>query len=121
MNSQRNGEEVKFGNPQNKPPFRFEYTVPWLDWYAIEKREIKYDDYYYFKLERRFGLTWWLIGIKHYENPYSWEYEEIGQLNCSYLKNFIDWAKTDYGSRITEIVAISGGINLIEDIKELIE
>lgn len=48
-----------------KAPFKFSYTQPSLDWFETINVEIKPDDYYYFKLQRRYGPDWWLIG----QNP----------------------------------------------------
>ena len=38
-----------------KAPFKFSYTQPSLDWFETINVEIKPDDYYYFKLQRRYG------------------------------------------------------------------
>lgn len=48
-----------------KAPFKFSYTQPSLDWFETINVEIKPDDYYYFKLQRRYGPDRWLIG----QNP----------------------------------------------------
>ena len=52
---------IDFDLPEakKKEPFKFEYMMPSLDWFDIIKVEIKPDDYCYFKLERRYGPTWW--------------------------------------------------------------
>lgn len=60
---QLRGEDGRCGmNDVSKEPFRFEYTMPALDWYEIRTVEINYDDYVYFELQRRYGQEWWLMG-----------------------------------------------------------
>lgn len=107
-----------------KEPFKFEYATPSLDWYRIIKVEIKPDDYYYFKLVRRYGLTWWLVG----KNPpaknsqdYKWTEKEIGEISNCDIARFIEWAKFDYGgSRIVEVSAISGSFDILKEIEKLL-
>ena len=68
-----------------KAPFKFSYTQPSLDWFDTINVEIKPDDYYYFKLQRRYGPDWWLIG----QNPppenstqREWSETELGRISC---------------------------------------
>lgn len=111
-------------NDMRKKPFRFEYTTTVLDWYEIQVVEINYDDYVYFELQRRYGKDWWLIG----KNPppknsgdYRWNTKEIGRISTRDIARFVEWAKTDFGgSRITKISAISGDIDLMLEIKNLL-
>ena len=111
-------------NDVRKEPFRFEYTMPVLDWYEIRRVEINYDDYVYFELQRRYGQEWWLMG----KNPppknsddYRWTTKEIGRISTRDIARFVEWAKTDLGgSRITDISAISGDIDLMREIKNLL-
>lgn len=110
-------------NDIRKEPFRFEYTMPVLDWYEIRRVEINYDDYVYFELQRRWQ-EWWLMG----KNPppknsgdYRWTTKEIGRISTRDIARFVEWAKTDLGgSRITNISAISGAIDLMREIKNLL-
>lgn len=109
---------------EKKEPFKFEYTMPWLDWYDVIKVEIKPDDYYYFKLEKRYGPSWWLIG----KNPpadnakeYRWTEKEIGRISDYDIARFYEWAKLEYGgSRIVEIHAISGGFDILREAEKLL-
>lgn len=111
-------------NDVRKEPFRFEYTMPSLDWYEICKVEIQPDDYVYFELQRRYGQEWWLVG----KNPppensgdYRWTTKTIGRISTRDIARFVEWAKTDLGgSRITNISAISGAIDLMLEIKNLL-
>lgn len=111
-------------NDVRKEPFRFEYTMPALDWYEIKTVEINYDDYVYFELQRRYGKNWWLIGkIPPPKNSddYRWTTKEIGRISTRDIARFVEWAKTDLGgSRITNISAISGAIDLMREIKNLL-
>lgn len=107
--------------PVAKEPFEFEYTVPCLDWYKIKKVVLQSSDYYYFRLERRYGPTWWLIGMNTVDEPaYHWEETQIGEIYERDLKRFIEWAKQDYGSKLINIKAISGSFDILEEIKKLI-
>ncbi|HEX3018523.1 MAG TPA: hypothetical protein VHP31_11825 [Caproicibacter sp.] len=104
-----------------KEPFEYEYTQPSLDWYETVQVKIKPDDYYYFRLERRFGPSWWLIGEKPKNEPdYHWEEKEIGEIGERDLLRFIEWAKDEWGSKIIEVHAISGSFDILEEIKELV-
>lgn len=117
---------IDFGEKesQKKESFRFEYTMPSLDWYDIVKVEIKPDDYCYFKLVRRYGPTWWLIGT----NPpaedtkdYRWTEKEIGRIENRDIARFIEWAKLDYGgSKLVEISAISGSFDILQEVEKLL-
>ena len=78
-----------------KAPFKFSYTQPSLDWFETINVEIKPDDYYYFKLQRRYGPDWWLIG----QNPppenstrYEWSETELGKISCRDIAKFVEWA-----------------------------
>ncbi len=107
-----------------KAPFKFSYTQPSLDWFKTINVEIKPDDYYYFKLQRRYGPDWWLIG----QNPppknstnYEWSEKDIGRISHRDIARFIDWAKfDDGGSKLVEISAISGSFDLLREIKVLL-
>ena len=102
--------------------FKFEYTVPSLDWYDIIKIEIKEKDYTYFKLEKRFGKHLWLIGMKYKEKEFEWEEKQIGELQNDHdLKRFIKWAKQGRINRLIEIKTISGSLDIIEVAKKIVE
>ncbi len=107
--------------PVKKEPFDFEYTIPCSDWYEIVKVHLEEDSYVYYRIERRYGPTWWLIG-KNYvdEQDYHWRETQIGKITKDRLKEFIEWAKDDNGSRIIEIKAISGSIDILEEMKRLL-
>lgn len=110
--------------PKDKEPFVFEYTMPLLDWYETIKVTIKPEDYYYFHLERRFGRTWYLVGCNPVDEPsYHWEYKELGQIGSELsnydVKRFIEWAKSDNGSRITRINVISGSFDIFKEIEDI--
>ncbi|MEK5439375.1 MULTISPECIES: hypothetical protein [Paenibacillus] len=105
----------------DKVSFSYEYARPCMDWYEWIRKEIKPDDYYYFRIERRFGPSWWLIGMKPVKKPsYHWKDEDISEIKEPDLKRFIEWAKTERGSRIIEVKAISSDFNIIEEIANLI-
>lgn len=113
--------------PNDKECFEFSYTQPSLDWYETIKVKIEPTDYYYFKLEKRYDDSWWLIGCKSIEKYPYWEYKELGELdfdgNISTTKKFIEWAKYENGegSKIIEIRSISGNFDLLKEIKKLID
>ena len=108
-----------------KEPFKFKYTMPSLDWYDIINVEIKPDDYCYFKLVRRYGPTWWLIGT----NPpadnakeYKWTEKEIGNISERDIARFIEWAKLEYGgSKLIEISALSGSFDILREVEKLLK
>lgn len=107
-----------------KAPFKFSYTQPSLDWFETINVEIKPDDYYYFKLQLRYGPDWWLIG----QNPppenstrYEWSETDIGRISPHDIARLIEWAKYDSGgSKIVEISAISGSFDILREIKKLL-
>jgi len=107
---------------KNKEPFVYQYTRPSLDWFEYVPVEIKHDDYYYFRLERRYGPTWWIIGMNPVDEPnYHWEEKQIGEIRGHDLLRFIQWAKSDTGSSIIEIKAISGSFDILNEIGKLLE
>ena len=107
-----------------KDSFKFAYTQPSLDWFETINVEIKPDDYYYFKLQLRYGPDWWLIG----QNPppenstrYEWSEADNGRISPHDIARFIEWARYDNGgSRIVEISAISGSFDILREIKALL-
>lgn len=109
--------------PTEKEPFKYTYTRPSLDWYENVDVEIKWDDHYYFKLSRRFGPSWWLIGTSPVEEPrYHWEETSIGEISITDLRRFIEWAKDEHGgSRITGVNAICGSFDILKEITELLK
>lgn len=104
------------------PKDNFKFTSMLPNW-SIIPVEIKPDDYEYFKLIRRYGPSWWLIGCKTVG-----EEKELGILSegtsrsedLTTVKEFIKWAKTEHGSRIVEISAISTSFDILEEIKKLV-
>lgn len=116
-NRNREGEGCRM-----KEPFVYQYTRPSLDWFEYVNVEIKPDDYYYFRLERRFGPSWWLIGMNPKEEPrYHWEDTQIGEISHYDLKRFMKWAKTDKGSKLIAIKTICGSFDIFEEIAELLK
>jgi len=111
---------IPVSKPTKKDPFEFEYTVPCLDWYEVKKVVLNEDDYYYFRLERRFGPSWWLIGMSPKDEPnYHREETQIGEIYDRDVKKFIEWAKQEHGSRLIHIKAICSDFDIIEEIKKL--
>lgn len=83
---------------------------------------IRPDEYTCFRLERRFGLTWWLVGLKLTDDDKGqyWTEEQICELRGQNLYKFIEWAKSPWGSKITEVKALSTEFNIIDDICDLV-
>lgn len=104
-----------------KEAFKFDEFKPCLDWYTTEHHIINWGDYNYFKLDRRFGPSWWLYGMKLIENPYHWEEKEIGEIRESDLRRFIEWAKTEHGSKIININMICGSFDIFNEVGKLID
>lgn len=107
---------------EDTEPFEFEYTIPTYDWYDIKKVKIAIKDYTYFRLERRFGKTWWLVGKNYNDNNFEWTEKTIGELQrIKDVIRFIKWAKRGRNNKLIEIKAISGSLDIIEAIEELID
>jgi len=109
---------------EKKEPFKFKYTYPSLDWYDVKEVVINYDDYYYFKIQRRYGPSWWLIGTNppKDKNKFEWTETQLGEIEKPDLIRFIKWAKDkDGGSRITEINSLSGDFDIIKDVLDLLK
>lgn len=107
---------------KQKENFKFEYVTTSLDWYEIKKIEIGKEEYTYFKLEKRFGPHLWLIGMKYNEKTYEWKEKDIGEIQRRKdLKEFIEWAKDERTNRLIEIRTISGSLDIMEVIKEIIK
>lgn len=111
--------------PPQKESFKFEYTMPSLDWYDIIRVEIKPKDYCYFKLQRRYGPSWWLIGMnppKDNAKEYKWTEKEIGRISSRDIARFIEWAKNEHGgNNLIQISAISGSFNILQEIEKLLK
>lgn len=102
-------------------PFKFEYTMPSLDWYEIIKRTVDPDDYDYFELQLRYGPDWWLVGHK-VDSERNDHKKDIGRLSKRDAVRFINWAKREpHGSKLAEIFAISTGLDLVGEISKLVE
>ena len=113
-------DEYIKNNRVNKESFKFSYTKPSLDWYETINVEIKPDDYYYFKLERRYGPTWYLFGCNAHDMPeYHWKETEIGELSRLDLIRFIKWARAlnNFGCPIIEIRVVDGTFDFFEEVK----
>lgn len=106
-----------------KEPFKFSYTQPSLDWYEVIDVEVKDEDYAFFRLERRFGPSWWLVGAKEIDKYPYYEYTNIGRLGeenrNDRVRKFIEWAKTENGSRILQIQVIASSFDIFKEIEDL--
>lgn len=108
----------------NKESFKFSYNIPSLDWYTTKNVEIEWDDYAYFKLEYRYGDTYWLIG---YTKPGQSYAKELGEISKNDLDRFIKWCEFDYpdnyhkGNKLVDISVISTGMNIISVIQDIIK
>lgn len=103
-----------------KEKFIFIWTRPCLDWFEQKTIELEEGSYVYYKIQRRFGPSWWIIGINFVgEHKYHREETQIGEINTCDLKRFMYWCKIDGGSKIIEISAIGGNFDIIEEIKKL--
>lgn len=107
---------------QNKEPFLLEYTAPLLDWYTTVRVEIKWDEYHYFKIQYRFGSTYWLMGYKEKDGRFEREEVTIGRIYRSDLGKFIKWCEYDDGrsSKLIGVSVISTGMNITKIMKEII-
>lgn len=104
----------------SKESFSYKYTRTCLDWFEWVSVEIKPDDYCYFRIERRFGPSWWLIGMNPKSEPkYHWKYEEIGEMSDLDLRRFVEWAKQEKGSKIIEVKAICSSFDIIGEMLNL--
>ncbi len=105
-----------------KEAFKFDEFKISLDWYDTVHHTINDGDFTYFKLDRRFGPSWWLYGMKTVDKPtYHWETTEIGQIREGDLARFIEWAKDEHGNRIIEVHMISGSFDLFAEVGKLLE
>lgn len=115
--------EIDLSPPKEEPkePFCFSYIVPSLDWFDTKTVTIGPQDYYYFRLERRFGPSWWLIGSNPTDDDsgHYWTDTQLGELRDCDLYRFIEWAKSPWGSKIVEVKALSGEFNIIDDIADI--
>ena len=116
--------KIPYGIPpkKQKEPFTFSYTVPSLDWYDTKTVTIAPHDYCYFRLERRFGPSWWLVGSNPTDDDtgHYWTETQLGELRGRDLYRFIEWARSPWGSKIIEVKALSGDFNIIDDICDLV-
>lgn len=107
----------------SKEPFVFEYTTPSLDWYTTIHKEIKWEDYLYFKIQYRFGPSCWLMGYKEKDGRIEREEVEIGRLSKGVLKKFIEWCRYNNsghtGSKLIGVSVISTGMNLQDFVLEI--
>ena len=104
-----------------KKPFEFDQTVLTLDWFDTIHHVIDDDDYTYYKLDRRFGPSWWLYGMKTVVNPtYHWEETEIGEISYADLIRFVEWAKTERGSKIVDIHMLCGSFDIFNEIGSIV-
>ena len=88
--------------------------------YSSKLVKLEQDTYTYYRVERRYGPSWWLIGINHTES--GMEEEQIGRLTDDQLKKFINWSKFgDIDSKIVSVKAISGTFDVASDLVELMK
>ena len=105
----------------SKEPFKFAWVKPTLDWFDIVHVEVEYEDYAYFKLERRFDNSWWLVGTKPCENDNGFEVVELGEVPAVDVPAFLDWCQHDGGrkSKLTEIESISSDFNVFKELFDI--
>ena len=108
----------------NKEPFRFSYNTISLDWYDTINVEVKWEDYLYFKIQRRFGPSYWLLGYKDDDGRIKHKEIEIGELSSRDLGRFVKWSEYitpfhQVGSKLIGINVISPSMNLFNAIKEI--
>lgn len=103
--------------PDQKESFVYRYTRPTHDWFDYVNVEIRPDDYIAFKLQRRFGPSWWLMGINIVE--YTIVETQIGQIDNIELARFIEWAKTERGSKITHIDMLCSDFDIFAEVKAI--
>ena len=102
-------------------PFKFEYTMPSLDWYETIEKTVSLDDYDYFELQLRYGPCWWLVGHK-IDSEWNNTAKEIGRLSRKDVARFIEWVKRNpCGSNLVELFAISSSLDLMGEISKLVE
>ena len=105
-----------------KESFKYKYTKPCLDWFEWVSVEIKPNDYCYFRIERRFGPSWWLIGMNPKDEPkYHWQEIQIGEISDHDLQKFIEWARSENGSKIIAVKAICGTFDIIKEISRFVK
>lgn len=108
----------------DKEPFRFSYNTPSLDWYITINVEVKWKDYLYFKIQRRFGPSYWLLGYQKEDKRIKHREVEIGELSKRDLGRFVKWSEytTPFNqtcSKLIGVSVISTGMNLFDAIKEI--
>lgn len=107
----------------SKEPFVFEYTMPSLDWYVTIHKEIEWEDYLYFKIQYRFGPSYWLMGYKEKDGRIEREEVEIGRLDRGFLGKFVKWCEFNDGyrtcSKLIGISVISTGMNVLDVFGEI--
>ncbi|MEO2202186.1 hypothetical protein ABGV42_00325 [Paenibacillus pabuli] len=103
-----------------KEPFVYSYNKPCLDWYQTVNVTINDGDYLYFRIERRYGPSWWLIGMSPEEKPkFRWADTDLGEIHEGDLLRFIEWAKIGNGSQIIEFKSISGDFDILGELLRL--
>lgn len=103
-----------------KESFKYSYIKPVSDWFEEINVEIKPEDYLYFRVELRYGPSWWLIEIKPEDKPkFTWVHKEIGSMFDWDLKRFMEWASDGKGSRIIEIKTSGNDFDIIKEISKL--
>lgn len=108
---------------ENKEPFSFCYNVPSLDWYETKNVEIEWDEYLYFKIQYRFGQTYWLMGYKKKDGRIERKEVEIGEITRGFLGKFVKWCEYDDGyrtcSKLIGVSVISTGMNILAVVSEI--
>lgn len=120
------GQEKMEDKKTQSEPFRFEYTKPLLDWYETVNVEIHPKEYAWFKLELRFGNTWWLVGMNPPKSDYKPSYPRdetvLGEIGNRDIIRFIKWAECGFrGNRLIEIKAISNSLNIVNEFAKLVK
>lgn len=86
-----------------------------IDWPTTNDVVINDNDYLGYEIQKRFGPTWWVIGIKK-NVKYDLRQEQFGEVSKSELLRFMRWA----GTRIVSFNCIASNMGLITDLKEIL-
>lgn len=106
-----------------KEHFCFSYNTPTLDWYTTIKVSINWDDYSYFKIERRYGPSYWVLGFKKSENTKPIQID-LGEISKYDLVKFIKWCEyspfdTYISSKLIGFSVISTSMNITDMINDI--
>lgn len=106
--------------------FVFESIVPSCDWYSVTTEKVRYEDYDFFSVEKRFGPGWWVLGVKteqpcpaHRSTIHRIE-KTLGQeVGNAQLTSFIEWNEAQGYNKITDLVSISPALPMFKELREV--